>query len=189
MHELPPAVITSLGPRIEKVSIVAEEPIGLGTGAATDRVTRLTVDFSGPHGRQRIAILRKRLAPINWDSRNALLARLDQLPRVLSHGDYSLGNLIELEGDVVALDWATVGWEPVGFDLAHLAVSAGVDPTRAYLDAPPPSVADPALVTLGFKIAVALIGSSRLHWMMASNLQPPDWYADFVWEHRPQHVN
>ena len=65
MHELPPAVIASLGPRIENVSVVAEEPIGLGTGAATDGVTRLTVAFSSPHGHQRIAILRKRLAPIN----------------------------------------------------------------------------------------------------------------------------
>jgi hypothetical protein len=65
MHDLPPAVIASLGPRVENVSLVAEEPIGLGTGAATDGVTRLTVDFSGPHGRQRIAILRKRLAALN----------------------------------------------------------------------------------------------------------------------------
>ena len=61
------------------------------------------------------------------------MRELDALPRVLSHGDYSLGNLIDAGEDVVALDWATVGWEPIGFDLGHLALSAGADPTEAWL--------------------------------------------------------
>lgn len=298
-YELPPAVIAGLGPDIGSASVVTEEPIGLGTGAATGGVTRLTVRLAGPRGTRSITILRKHLAPltagrhaggardprhwaywrreaeaytagcvpegpglrsprcyavvddqlyleevaggrpsveraaevlagwqVRWDEaldrpwlcrdqlaarvavseldwaqvnadprmqelwvrRHELLARLKELPRVLSHGDYSLGNLIDAGGEVVAVDWATVGWEPVGFDLAHLALSAGADPTDAYCDAKPPSVADPALVTRGFTIAVALIGSSRLHWMMARNLEAPNWYTDFVWRHRPHGV-
>lgn len=119
-----------------------------------------------------------------WDRRDELLARLADLPRVLSHGDYSLGNLIDTPDDVVALDWATIGWEPPGFDLAHLALSVGADPTAAYLEASP--VVEPALVTRGFKITVALVGASRYHWMMTRSIEPPAWYADFIWRHRPE---
>ena len=295
-HDLPPGVVAGLGPDVLSASVVAEEPIGIGTGAATAGVTRLTIRLAGPHGSQQLTILQKRLAPLTagkhaggameprhwaywrreaeaymagflpegpglraprcyaviddqlyleevkggrpsveraaavlacwqqpqdealdrpwlcmdqlaarvavshldwaqvnadlrmqepWNGRHELLARLEELPRVLSHGDYSLGNIIDTGGDVVALDWATLGWEPVGFDLAHLALSSGTDPTHAYLDAMPSSAAEPALVMRGYTIAVALIGSSRLHWMLSRNLEPPDWYTDFVWRHRP----
>ena len=47
---------------------------------------------------------------------------------VLFHGDYSMGSLVALGMDAVAPDWATLGWEPVGFDLAHLAPSTREDP-------------------------------------------------------------
>ena len=122
-----------------------------------------------------------------WERRHDLLAQLRELPRVLSHGDYSLGNLLADGSDVIALDWATVGWEPVGFDLAHLALSSGVYPTDAYIAAAP-SVADPVLIRRGFAIAVALTGASRLHWMLTRSLGPPHWYTDFVWRHRPDVV-
>jgi thiamine kinase-like enzyme len=120
-----------------------------------------------------------------WNQRCDILARIRKLPRVLSHGDYSLGNLIDTDPGVVALDWATVGWEPVGFDLAHLALSSGTDPVTAYLRAPRASDCDPELVIAGFRSTVALVGASRVHWMLTRTLEPPDWYTDFVWHHRP----
>jgi len=226
---MPPDVIAGLGPDIASANVVAEEPIGLGTGAATGGVARLTVRLASSRGTRQLTILRKRLVPFmagrhaegamdprHWAywrreaeaymagllpegpglraprslsrARSSCLRLTALLPRVLSHGDYSLGNLIDAGRDVVALDWATAGWEPVGFDLAHLALNSGADPTDAYLDAMPPSPADRVLVTSGFTIAVALIGSSRLHWMMARHLEPPAWYTEFVWRHRPDRV-
>ncbi len=57
-----------------------------------------------------------------WNERQALMARLDTLPQGITHGDFSLGNLRVDDGGVVAIDWATLGVSPVGFDLAHLAL-------------------------------------------------------------------
>jgi thiamine kinase-like enzyme len=113
-----------------------------------------------------------------WEHRYELHERLEQLPLVLSHGDYSIGNLVAQGTDTVALDWATFGWEAVGFDLAHLALSTGEDPTGAYLAATP--LAHPAeLVTFGFQTALVIIGASRLHWMVSQGLDVPAWYAQF----------
>lgn len=296
-QRLPPEVIAGLGPDIDSARIVSEEPLHLGTGAATGGVTRLEAEVTSRDGASRtVMILRKRLVPLAtgrhtagaqeprhwaywrreaeayltgivpvgpglrapvcygavddelyleevtgerppveraaqvlagwqqpwageldrpwlcvdqlaarvavshldwsavtadprmaqlWDRRHALLARIADLPKVLSHGDHSLGNLIDTGDEVVALDWATIGWEPVGFDLAHLGLSAGADPTGAYLDATA-SVINPVLVARGFKVAVALVGSSRYHWMMTRSLEPPEWYVDFIWRHRPE---
>ena len=297
--ELPAAVVARLAPDAEDVTVVAEESLSLGTGAATQGITRLTVELEGPRGTRTATVLRKRLAPLTagkhargaedprhwaywrreaeaydsgflpagpglrapccyavvenalyleeahgerpaveraaqvlaswhkrwdetldrpwlsmdqlaarvavseldwsevdadtrmrqlWERRHDLLAQFRQLPRVLSHGDYSLGNLLADGSDVIALDWATVGWEPVGFDLAHLALSSGVDPTDAYIAAAPSSVTDSLLIRRGFAIAVALTGASRLHWMLTRSLGPPHWYTDFVWRHRPDVV-
>ena len=110
-------------------------------------------------------------------------ALLRELPRVLSHGDFSIGNLIALGADTVALDWAAVGWEPLGFDLAHLALSTGDDPIDAYLDGVGAARAN--LVRRGFGAAAAIIGASRVHWMLANGIDVPAWYVDFVWEHQP----
>jgi hypothetical protein len=92
-----------------------------------------------------------------WKHRHELYDRLAHLPLVLSHGDYSIGNLVAQGCDTVALDWATGGWEPVGFDLAHLALSTGEDPTGAYLAATPLSH-PPEVVTFGFAAALVIIG-------------------------------
>ncbi len=120
-----------------------------------------------------------------WARRGELLQRLARLPKVVSHGDYSVGNLRQVDDDIVALDWATFGIEPVGFDLAHLALSTGADPVAAYLAVSGPAVSDPDLVREGYRASLALIGASRFHWMLSRGIEPPDWYADFVWEHRP----
>lgn len=118
-----------------------------------------------------------------WERRQGLCERLQGLPVVRSHGDYSLGNLLAHRGDTVVLDWATFGWEPIGFDLAHLALSCGQDPCPAYSSAL--SEARQRAVRAGFQASLALVGSSRLHWMLSRGHQPPGWYVDFLWEHRP----
>ena len=108
-----------------------------------------------------------------WNARLEHLAQLQARPKVLSHGDFSIGNLVaEADGSVVAYDWATLGWEPGGFDLAHLALSTGEVPAGAESD-------------LGFRGTMAIVGASRVHWMLERGDAPPAWYVDLLWEHRP----
>ena len=119
-----------------------------------------------------------------WAGRPRYCEALSGLPVVRSHGDYSLGNLVCQAADVVALDWATFGWEPLGFDLAHLGLSSGQDPRSAYL-ASTGRWAEEA-VARGFASAVAVIGPSRVHWMLSAGVAVPDWYVDFLWEYQPK---
>ena len=119
-----------------------------------------------------------------WEGRSTYYEVLTELPMVLSHGDYSLGNLVSRGADVVALDWATFGWEPLGFDLAHLGLSSGQDPRPAYQASTSRWTED--RVAAGFTAAVAIIGSSRLHWMLSAGVEVPSWYVDFLWEYRPK---
>ena len=122
-----------------------------------------------------------------WSRRAECYDQLVALPTVRSHGDFGLGNLATDADtdthDIVAFDWATFGWEPVGFDLAHLALSAGEDPTVAYRAAAPAELADLALV--GFRAALVVVGASRVHWMASRGIEVPSGYVDFLWEHRP----
>lgn len=118
-----------------------------------------------------------------WARRESHLETLANVPLVRSHGDFSLGNLRQVDTDVVAFDWASFGWEPIGFDLAHLALTSGLDPRPAYRAATPYWPA--ADIDQGFCCCLALIGSSRVHWMLTAAVDVPSWYADFLWEHRP----
>ena len=113
-----------------------------------------------------------------WNRRGELQQELARLPRVLSHGDYSVANLFDAEGDTVAIDWATLGLEPVGFDLAHLALSTGEDPTRSYLAAS--TRFDPPDVIAGYRSALSIIGTSRLHWMLSGGHEVPPWYPALI---------
>jgi hypothetical protein len=119
-----------------------------------------------------------------WDARHALLDELGPVPRVLSHGDFSIGNLIADGSGTVAIDWGTLGLAPAGADLAHLALSSLTDPLPAYLAA---SHAGPpeADVLLGYRTTMALTGASRLHWMLSNGVEVPAGYVDFLWAHRP----
>ena len=102
-----------------------------------------------------------------WNQRQALMARLDALPRCITHGDFSIGNLRvrRCDGGVVVIDWATLGFSPVGFDLAHLALAGlNAELLPIYLEGLQ-SRYDPDDVGLGYRTAVSLIGASRAHWM------------------------
>ena len=114
-----------------------------------------------------------------WQRQWDLYEELIRVPSVRSHGDYSAGNLVRAGSDTVALDWATFGWEPLGFDLAHLALSTGEDPTDAYCSAAGPAV-DAIAVRAGYRTAVATIGASRIHWMLSRGIRLPEWYVEFI---------
>jgi aminoglycoside phosphotransferase (APT) family kinase protein len=122
-----------------------------------------------------------RLAAI-WARRHELLARLRDVPTVLSHGDFHLGNLIAAGDTTVALDWGTFGVAPAGTDLAHLALSTLHDLVADYLRGLDGHV-DAAAVRTGYGTTVALTGASRMHWMRSRGLQVPAGYADFVAAH------
>ena len=120
-----------------------------------------------------------------WNRRDTLLSQLSTLPRVLSHGDYALANMIARGQETVALDWGTLGVAAVGSDLAHLALSAGVDPTPYFLEASFGRWSTQDVVD-GFRATLALVGASRTHWMLSKGVPLPGWYVDFLCSHSPR---
>jgi hypothetical protein len=120
-----------------------------------------------------------RLAGI-WARRFELLAELEGVPRVLSHGDFHRDHLIAAADTTVVLDWATLGMSPVGADLAHLALSTLEDLWEPYL-AGLGGRFDAEAVRVGYQITLALTGTSRVHWMRSRGVEElPEAYEDFV---------
>ena len=63
-----------------------------------------------------------------WGRRAAVEERLGRIPTVLQHGDPVPSNLRGRQGgDVVAIDWSTVGVGAVGADLGYLSLSVPED--------------------------------------------------------------
>lgn len=115
-----------------------------------------------------------------WDRRHELLKSLDAVPVVLCHGDFHPGNLIDTGGEsTTVLDWGTLGTGPAGTDLAHLALATLTDPFASYLDGLQGKV-DAESAHLGYSVALALIGVSRVHWMLTNGVPVPAGYAEFV---------
>jgi hypothetical protein len=121
--------------------------------------------------------------PSIWAERNAYLGALDGIPFGITHGDFGMGNLRTDGADVVALDWATLGISPVGTDLAHLALAAADDGVVAeYLDGLGGRYCRND-VELGFRATVALVGTSRIHWMTTRSIPVSAAYVEFVTAH------
>ncbi|TYB66713.1 phosphotransferase [Nonomuraea sp. PA05] len=119
-----------------------------------------------------------------WRRKDALLARLAGLPTVLSHGDFSAGNILATPaGATVLLDWATLSAGPVGADLAALALSTFTDPLDAYLAGTDRFAR--ADVELGYRATLALTGAGRVHWMLSSGTRVPDGYEEFILSRLP----
>lgn len=142
---------------------------------------------------QRIAVTRldwsavevDRRLPALWDQRHDWLSQVDALPRCITHGDFSTGNLRVDRSGVIALDWATLGLSPVGFDLAHLALATQDESLLPiYLDGLTGRFRA-ADVELGYRITVCLVGASRAHWMVSRSLPLPAGYTDFICAHQP----
>lgn len=119
-----------------------------------------------------------------WAARWELLDRLGRLPRVLSHGDFGIGNLRRDGADTVVLDWATLGVAAVGADLAYLALSTLTDLSPDYLSGLGGRYPSSAAL-LGYRATLAVVGASRLHWMLAAGHEVPTGYLDFIWDARP----
>jgi hypothetical protein len=125
-----------------------------------------------------------RRVPIIWDRRQECLARLATIPHGIAHGDFSSGNLRATGADVVALDWATLGISPLGFDLAHLALATLNERLLpVYLDGLQGRY-DATSVSLGYRGAVSLVGASRAHWMASRSIPLPAGYVDFLHAHQ-----
>ncbi len=68
------------------------------------------------------------LADALWIRRHYYLEVLDRMPQVAQHGDPSTANLPGREGSrVVAIDWSTLGYGPVGADLGIYSLQARED--------------------------------------------------------------
>jgi Phosphotransferase enzyme family len=119
-----------------------------------------------------------------WNRRHEILAMLERVPVALTHGDFHLANLVHKQGETVVLDWGTLGLSPVGADLAHLALSTLSDVTSDYLAGVQRTFSTEAVLA-GYRGTLALVGASRLHWMLAAGHDVPAGYLDFVWANRP----
>lgn len=60
---------------------------------------------------------------------------LDALPQVLTHYDFHHMNLGEVDGQIVIIDWATVGWGPVGHDVGFMLMDHALDLGESMTDA------------------------------------------------------
>ena len=113
-----------------------------------------------------------------WERRDELLARLDSVPFVLSHGDFHLGHLVATDPDVTTvIDWANLGMSPLGADLAHLALSTRQDLLSNYLRGLGGAMED---VVPGYAVTLGLTAASRFHWMRTRSVDVPEGYVDFV---------
>ncbi|WP_345564023.1 phosphotransferase [Nonomuraea rosea] len=119
-----------------------------------------------------------------WRRQEELLNALARLPVVLTHGDFSPGNLVASEGRTVVLDWATLGAGPVGADLAALALGTLADPVPDYLAGAAGRFRRDD-VELGYRATVALTGAGRVHWMLSRGMRLPEGYEEFVLSQAP----
>ncbi|SFC50993.1 Phosphotransferase enzyme family protein [Nocardioides terrae] len=106
-----------------------------------------------------------------WRKRGRLLDELDRLPQVAQHGDPVPGNLLGREGDeLVAVDWGSLGYGPVGADLGFYLLMAReeFEPLLdAYLLGLPDGVATREQVTLGAQVTAVYTVFTRADWALA----------------------
>jgi Ser/Thr protein kinase RdoA (MazF antagonist) len=106
-----------------------------------------------------------------WAHRESRLLQMEELPEVLQHGDPVPANLLGRAGEeVVAVDWSSLGWGPVGADLGYLALSTREDLDHlvdAYLSALPPGFASREQVLLGARTTVVYTALGRAEWALA----------------------
>ncbi|HYU83630.1 MAG TPA: phosphotransferase [Kribbellaceae bacterium] len=106
-----------------------------------------------------------------WQRRRHFLDAVAQLPQVPQHGDPTPANLFSHDGEsVIAIDWATLGFGPVGADLGYYALGAReeFEPLiDAYVDALPPALATREQVELGAQVSAVYTVISRAEWALA----------------------
>jgi hypothetical protein len=151
----------------------AETPIPqvpwLGGHQLAQRIAVTDLDFSAVDVPPRLRRI--------WDRREELLTAVETVPQVVCHGDFHVRNLIAGDAVTTVLDWGTFSAGPVGADLAHLALSCGEDLLDAYLEGLDGRF-DRSLVTLGYRVTMALTAASRAHWMLSRGDHVPGHYLD-----------
>jgi hypothetical protein len=140
----------------------------LAVGQLRDRLTRVERRGGWPTlARTTVADVADRL----WSRRETLMRELDALPQVAQHGDPAASNLPGREGDdVIAIDWATLGYGPVGADLGLFLQNAREEAEPlldAYLMGLPDGLATREEVTLGMRVSAAYTSLSRAEWALA----------------------
>lgn len=110
-----------------------------------------------------------------WDRRHDLLAGLESVPAVISHGDFHIRNLVASGETTTVLDWGTLGSAPLGADLAHLGLSTGEDLLEAYFRGLGNGF-DRESVLCGYHTTVVLTAVSRVHWMLERDIPVPSNY-------------
>lgn len=119
-------------------------------------------------------LARTRAAPVAerlWALRERHLDLLDALPQVAQHGDPTPANLPGRDGDrLVAIDWSSLGYGPVGGDLGLYLLTAreGFEPLLdAYLLGLPEGCATREQAELGARVSAVYTAFSRAEWALA----------------------
>lgn len=117
--------------------LVPPDPGWFAQGRLRDRVAIAARQNSDRHSLEELGDAAVTAAEV-WERRDAMIARLDSLPLVLSHGDAIPRNLLRHDGPTMtAIDWAQVGYAPVGADLASYSMWVESNPVElisAYLN-------------------------------------------------------
>ena len=111
------------------------------------------------------------IADTLWERRAHFLSLADRLPQVAQHGDPMPANMPGRDGDrVVAIDWGSLGYGPVGGDLGLYLLTAReeLEPLLdAYLLGLPDGIATRDEVTLGARISAVYTALTRAEWALA----------------------
>jgi len=111
------------------------------------------------------------IADALWRKRTRLLDALDELPQVVQHGDPVPGNLPGRDGDdLIAIDWGSLGYGPVGADLGYYLLMAReeFEPLLdAYLLGLPEGLATREQVVLGARVTAVYTVFTRADWALA----------------------
>ena len=106
-----------------------------------------------------------------WTHREPWLDRCDALPQVAQHGDPSASNIPGRAAEgAVAIDWAHLGWGPVGADLGYLSLATreDIEPlVEAYVAALPAGLATTNDVMTGARVMAVYTALTRLDWALA----------------------
>ncbi|MEP9383192.1 phosphotransferase [Nocardioides cheoyonin] len=115
------------------------------------------------------------VAAVLWDRRGRFLDLTDALPQVPQHGDPTPGNLPgrtaeDGEDRLVAIDWSSLGYGPVGGDLGLYLLTAReeFEPLLdAYLLGLPDGLATREQAALGAQVSAVYTAMSRAEWALA----------------------
>ena len=105
-----------------------------------------------------------------WARRADLIAESEAAPQVPLHGDPTPGNMRGREGDdVIAVDWSTVGYGPIGFDLGLYALGAreAFGPLLEAYTLGAAASHEAGTIRFGAAVAAAFTAITRAEWTLS----------------------